>query len=74
MYKIEGVYIKKGRAKELLAKEKKEFFLGHDIFFGGLRGREWQGFYGIDCLSFLWGMEKAHVADDLVGADWKTPD
>ena len=55
-----------------LTKEKKGLFLGQDIFFwGGLEGREWQRFYHIDCLFFLWGMERAHVADDLIGGEQK---
>ena len=36
--------------------------------------REGQGSYKADHLIFLWGMERAHVTDYLVGADQKTPD
>ena len=49
---MEAFYRKKGRVRELLAKEKKGLFLGQQTFFLG--GREWQGFYHADCP--FWGV------------------
>ena len=78
MYKIEGFYRKKGGARELLAKEKKELFLDQDIF---LKSREGRDFLCADCFFFLWGqgsglggagwIERAHVTDYLIGANQK---
>lgn len=46
---MKGFYRKKGGAKELLAKEKEDLFLGQDIFF--LEGKKWQRYY----LPLGWG-------------------
>ena len=37
-------------------------------------GREQEGFYHVDCLFFLWRMDRVHLSDDLIGADQKIPD
>ena len=56
---MEGFCRKKGKARELLAKEKKALFWGQEIFFWGwMLGREWQVLHHIDCCFFSWGMER----------------
>lgn len=61
---------KRGVTKKLLAKEKKGLFLSRTSLGRG----EWQGFYPADCLFFLWEMERAQLADYLIGEDQKITD
>lgn len=39
-----------------------------------VRGGNREGSYRADCVFFTWGMEKAHVTDDVIGVDQKIPD
>lgn len=67
---MEG-FNKRGRSGELFIKRKEKIILDQDIFF--LRGREQREFYHVDCLFFLWRMERASQADYLIGVDQKIP-
>lgn len=63
---MEGLYRKKGGARELLGKEKKALFFVWDIF--SLGEEQGRGFYYVDCLFFPLGIERACVTDYLTGA------
>ena len=47
------------------------FWVRTPYFWGG---RERQGFYFVDYLFLLWGMERAHVTDYPIGTGQKIPD
>lgn len=64
---MEGFY-----SKGLSTKANTGLFSDQDIFQGeGLGGKN---FYQADCHCFLWGMERGHMIDYLIGADEKNPD
>ena len=65
------VFIKGAGQVSYLSKERKRLFQTRTSSF--LRGREQQEFYHVDCLFFLFRMERASQADYLIGADQKIP-
>lgn len=68
---MEGFYRKKEGARELLAKGKKGLFLGQDLC--GTKRPARVSLCGCG-LFFLWVMDTAHLAGDLIGVDQKIPD
>lgn len=56
----------KGQSKGTLHKRKEEIISRPEHLLGGTYGKH---FYHADCVFSLWGMERAHMANYLIGAD-----
>lgn len=54
-------------ARDTLAKENKGLILDQDIF--GVEEIVRQVFYHMDCLFFLWAMERVYLPAYLIGVD-----
>lgn len=68
---MKGFYRQEGKARKLLAIEKKRLFRARSYSFG----HKGEGLsYRPILLSFRWGMERAHETYYLIGADLKIPD
>lgn len=70
---MEGFYGEMSWARELLTKEKKEAFLDYEVFFG--RGKNSKVFFSSCRVPLLWdwGMERACLAEYLIGVYQKIP-
>ena len=64
-------YRKEGRARKLLAKEKKGVFQARSFF---LSGKSRSSDQQISSSFFAGRVERAHMTDDLIGASQKIPD